>query len=93
VLLGSPADQALARGVRIACATPDTGRLDIVVVAGGTAYTRTYTEPDWGPWTPIGQGDQGFRADESPLLIQRVNRQLELLVQTVDGDLKRAWWS
>lgn len=94
VLLGSPAGQPVPPEVRVACATPDTGRLDIVVIANATAYTRTWTAPGWGHWMPVVDGPQGFRAnDNSPLLIQRINRQLELFVETVDGDLKRAWWS
>ena len=46
-----------------------------------------------GPWTPIIDGEQELRAaDKPPLLIQRVNRQVELFVETVDGGLNRAWW-
>jgi len=94
VLIGAPAGQRVPPGVRIACASPDIGRLDIVVLAAAAAYTRTWTSSGWGPWQPITNGDQGFRAaDNPPMLIQRINRQLELLVETVDGDLKRAWWT
>jgi hypothetical protein len=93
-LLGVPAGQPLPPETRVACAAPDSGRLDIAAVSGGTTYTRTWSESAWGPWAPIVNVEQPFRAaDKSPLLIHRINRQLELLVETVDGDLKRAWWS
>jgi hypothetical protein len=93
-LLGRPSGAPLPLAVRIACTPTLPGRLDIFVVVGGVPYTNTWRDPGWGGWHRAGAEPQGFRAaDRTPLLLNRVNRQLELYVESVDGDLFRTWWS
>ncbi|MFI6995975.1 hypothetical protein [Nocardia sp. NPDC050175] len=94
--LGLPGGTPVPDGVGIACATPYPDRLDVVAVAsGGTVYAATWTKSAaWSPWAPVVQGEQGFKAGpHSPTLVHRVQRQLELLVRTEDGNLVRTWWS
>lgn len=94
VPLGTPSTQSVPAQVRIACATPEADRLDIFVTVDGTVYTQTWNKSGWRGWRPVVEEGQGFRAaDTSPMVIHRVKRQLELLVETVDGDLRRTWWS
>jgi hypothetical protein len=94
VPLGMPADKTIAPNVRVACASVEEGRLDIFVIADATAYTMTWTESRWG-WKPVVDGEQGFRAaDRTPLVVHRVNGQIDLLVEREDThDLVRTWWS
>ncbi|MER7335226.1 MULTISPECIES: hypothetical protein [unclassified Micromonospora] len=92
--LGFPAAGTVPPGVRVACATTHPDRLDIFVVAGTAPYTATWTESGWGGWVPAGPNPPDFRAaSRTPLLVHRVNRQLELYVEKVNGDLVRTWWS
>lgn len=92
--LASPAMQPLPTHVRIACATPQADRLDVFMSFDGTVYTQTCDESGWRGWRAVVPGGQGFRAaDSTPLVVHRVNGQLELLVQTDEGDLMRTWWS
>ncbi|MEV5839335.1 hypothetical protein [Nocardia sp. NPDC052112] len=94
--LSRPGGAQLPAQVGVACAVPEPGRLDIFTVAAdGTAFTSSWTEPtQWQAWTPIVEGEQGFRAaPRTPLLLHRVKRQVELLIRTDADDLTRTWWS
>jgi hypothetical protein len=92
--LGSPADTPVPPAVRVAGTMTHAGRLDIFVTAGGVPYLRTWTESGWSEWAHAGGDVTGLRtADRTPLLVHRVNRQLELFVETTDGDLVRTWFS
>jgi hypothetical protein len=92
--LPSPGNQPVPDFVRISYAALEPDRLDIFVVVGGTAYTQMWTKSGWGGWKTIIEGGQGFvAADRNPIVIHRVKRQLELLVEAVEGDRRRAWWS
>jgi hypothetical protein len=94
VPLGSPGTVPVPPAVRVAATMTEAQRLDIFVVADGTPFTRTWTESGWRGWERVGGTPLGVRAaDRTPLLLHRVNRQLELFVETVDGDLVRTWWS
>lgn len=94
--LGFPGGKPAPEGMHVAGALPYPKHLDAFAVgADGTVYTAGWNEPrGWGAWTPIVKGAQGFQAaPRSPLLVHRVNRQLELLAETTDGNLVRSWWS
>ncbi|QIS14525.1 hypothetical protein [Nocardia arthritidis] len=86
----------LPEGVGISCATPYSDHIDAFVVgADGIVYTAAWDKATaWTDWHPVTQDAQGFHAaPRTPLAVHRVNRQLELFVESTDGDLFRAWWS
>ncbi|WP_225732019.1 MULTISPECIES: PQQ-like beta-propeller repeat protein [unclassified Nocardia] len=94
--LAAPADAPVPDGVGIACATPYSDHIDAFVVgANDTVYTAAWDKATaWTAWRPVTQEAQGFHAaPRTPLAVHRVNRQLELFVESTDGDLFRAWWS
>jgi hypothetical protein len=94
--LGRPGGSPVPEDARVAWAIPYPGRLDIFAVASnGLAYTATWDRAaGWSGWQlPIESG-QGFAAAaHSPVVVHRVNRQVEVFVQRADGDIFRAWWS
>lgn len=94
--LGQPGGSPVPTDVRLAWAFPFPGRLDLFAVASdGVVYTVTWEHArGWGAWTPPVERGQGFTAaGQSPVVVHRVNRQVELFAQSSDGDLFRAWWS
>jgi hypothetical protein len=94
--LGQPGGSPIPQEARVACAIPYAGRLDIFAVASdGVVYVNTQEgAAGWNGWRPAVYGAQGFAAAaHSPAIVHRVNRQLELFVQSRDGDIFRSWWS
>ncbi|MEV6276721.1 hypothetical protein [Nocardia sp. NPDC051832] len=83
-------------GIHIATAVPYPKHLDAFTVANDGVVQRNSWADDrgWSGWTPIVAKPQPFAAAaRTPLVVHRVNRQLELYAQSAQGDLYRAWWS
>ncbi|PXX58758.1 hypothetical protein DFR70_11393 [Nocardia tenerifensis] len=94
--LDLPGGAPVPDGAGTACATPYPDRLDVVAVAAdGIVRTAIWTKAGgWASWTPVVPGDQGPKAPpHTPILVHRVQRQLELLIRTEDRNLVRTWWS
>lgn len=94
--LGQPGGSPVPPEARVVSAIPYTGRLDIFVVsADGLTYTATWDRAvGWSAWRFPVNGAQGFAAaTHSPAIVHRVNRQVELFVQSQDGEIFRTWWS
>jgi hypothetical protein len=93
--LGRPGGSPVPEHASVAWAIPYAGRLDVFAVASnGFLYTATRERTSWSGWHQPIEGGQGFAAAaRGPVIVQRVNRQVEVFVQSRDGDLARTWWS
>lgn len=95
--LGKPGGSTVPPEMRVAGAIPYTGHLDIFAIASdGIVYTRGWNAgKGWDDWHRPMAGEQGFTAasGSSPAVAHRVNRQIEVFIQTQDSRLLRTWWS
>jgi hypothetical protein len=94
--LGQPAGSPVPAEARVACAIPYAGRLDLVAVGSdGVVYITTREDTGgWNGWQSLVEGAQEFAAAaHSPAVVHRVNRQIELFIQSRNGDIFRSWWS
>lgn len=77
-------------------AVPDSGHLDLFAVGlDGKVYTNPWNmSAGWNVRRTIPEIEQEFEAlQQSPAIVHRVNRQVELFVQSKDGEIFRTWCS